>query len=129
MPPSPLPEYGRDSVAHQRVAAVPQIVNVSWPSAKNLQPETASGNLDMRRLSPFYQIRERSVKTLCVSLSPVLQVLSALPLFRNSLTQAIRCSAWLVRIRVLCPLPRQEPMCFGVHSKTWTACGVEQPTR
>jgi len=49
--------------------------------SKNLQPETSSDNLDIRRLSPFNQIRERLVKTLCVSLSLVLQALSALPLF------------------------------------------------
>ena len=48
---------------------------------------------------------------------------------RNSFTRAISCSAWLVRIRVLRPSPWQEPMCFAAHSKTWTACGVEQPTR
>ncbi len=73
---------------------------------KNLQPETLSANLCMRRLSPFYQIRERWSTRVCVSLSLAPQVSSAPPLFRNSLTRAIRCSALLVRMTARRPLPQ-----------------------
>jgi hypothetical protein len=63
--------------------------------------------LQIRRLSPFYQIRERLVKTHAYLCHWRYGVFSALLLFRNSLTRAIRCSGLLVRIRVLRPLPRQ----------------------
>src|ERR1035438_7336067 len=107
---------------------------------KHLQPETVSGNLVMRRLSPFYQIRDSSSilvayfgierastrrRELCVSLSLGLQASSAPQSFRNSSARVIRCSASRVRTPAPHPLPPLEPMYIAVHSKILRACVVE----
>src|SRR5579871_5863400 len=72
---------------------------------KKLQPETASGNLNMRRLTPFYQIRDGSARDAvtgrtkqCVSLLQEPPASLAPQSFRNSSAEVIRCSDWPVRM-------------------------------